>query len=301
MSEKRDFYEILGCEKTASPGELKSAYRKLAVKWHPDKNQGDKAAEEKFKEISEAYLVLKDSDKRTQYDQFGHSAFEGGQGGASMDMNTFDDLFSNIFGGGGDKGVGFNIFGDRFSDLGRGFTIQIRGADITYRYDFTLEEILGGKKIVVTSASGKELSVDIPAGIENGTQVRIAGEGEEGRQGGTRGDLYILINQLRHEYFVRDRDDLHSKIPISMTTAALGGQIESPTIDGTFIKVKIPEGTQTGDVLKVPNKGMTRLKRGTRGDLRLNIFVETPTNLTLKQKSILRQLENEKKEKKRTI
>ena len=293
MSEKRDFYEILGCEKTASEAELKTAYRKLAVKWHPDKNQGDKSAEEKFKEISEAYLVLKDPDKRAQYDQFGHSAFESGQGGMNMDMNTFDDLFSNIFGGGENKGFGFDIFGDRFHDLGRGFTVKIRGADITYRYDLTLEEILGGKKIVVKGASGKELSVDIPAGVENGTQVRVAGEGEEGRQG----DLYILINQLRHEYFVRDGDDLHSKIPISMITAALGGQIESPTIDGTFIKVKIPEGTQTGDVLKVLNKGMTRLKRGTRGDLRLSIFVETPTNLTLNQKNILKQLENEKNKK----
>ena len=297
MSEKRDFYEILDCEKTASEAELKSAYRKFALKWHPDKNQGDKAAEEKFKEISEAYLVLKDPDKRTQYDQFGHSAFEGGQGGANMDMNTFDDLFSNIFGGGENKGFGFDIFGDRFHDLGRGFTVKIRGADITYRYDLTLEEILGGKKIVVRGASGKELSVDIPAGVENGTQVRVAGEGEEGRQGGTRGDLYILINQLRHEYFVRDGDDLHSKIPNSLITAALGGQIESPTIDGTFIKVKIPEGTQTGDVLKVLNKGMTRLKRGTRGDLRISIFVETPTNLTLNQKNILKQLENEKNKK----
>ena len=195
--EYKDYYKILGVARDASQDEIKKAYRKLAMQHHPDQNKGDENAEKKFKEISEAYLVLKDSDKRTQYDQFGHSAFEGGQGGASMDMNTFDDLFSNIFGGGGDKGVGFNIFGDRFSDLGRGFTIQIRGADITYRYDLTLEEILGGKKIIVKSASGKELSVDIPAGVENGTQVRVAGEGEEGRQGGTRGDLYILINQLR--------------------------------------------------------------------------------------------------------
>ena len=297
MSEKRDFYEILGCEKTASEAELKSAYRKLAIKWHPDKNQGNKAAEEKFKEISEAYLVLKDPDKRTQYDQFGHSAFEGGQGGMNMDMNTFDDLFSNIFGGGGgNKGFGFDIFGDRFSDLGKGFSVQIRGADITYSYDLTLEEILGGKKIVVRGASGKELSVDIPAGVENGTQVRVAGEGEEGRQGGTRGDLYIIINQIRHEHFIRKVDDLHTRIPITMTMAALGGQIESPTIDGTFVKVKIPEGTQTGDVLKIPNKGMTRLRRGTRGHLLLNIFVETPVNLTLKQRNILKQLENENKE-----
>ena len=297
MSEKRDFYEILGCEKTASEAELKSAYRKLALKWHPDKNQGNPEAEEKFKEISEAYLVLKDPDKRAQYDQFGHSAFEGGgQGGMNMDMNAFDDLFSNIFkGGGGNKGFGFDIFGDRFHDLGRGFTVQIRGADITYSYDLTLEEILGGKKIVVKGAKGKELSVDIPAGVHHGTQVRVSGEGEEGRQGGNRGDLYIRVNQLNHEHFDRKGDDLYTRIPITMTMAALGGQIESPTIDGTLVKVKIPEGTQSGDILKIPNKGMTRLKRGTRGDLLLNIFVETPTNLTLNQKNILKKLENDKK------
>ncbi len=297
MSEKRDFYEILGCEKTASEAELKSAYRKLALKWHPDKNQGNPEAEEKFKEISEAYLVLKDPDKRAQYDQFGHSAFEGGgQGGMNMDMNAFDDLFSNIFkGGGGNKGFGFDIFGDRFHDLGKGFTVQIRGADITYSYDLTLEEILGGKKIVVKGAKGKELSVDIPAGVHHGTQVRVSGEGEEGRQGGNRGDLYIRVNQLNHEHFDRKGDDLYTRIPITMTMAALGGQIESPTIDGTLVKVKIPEGTQSGDILKIPNKGMTRLKRGTRGDLLLNIFVETPTNLTLNQKNILKKLENDKK------
>ncbi len=295
MSEKRDFYEILDCEKTASEAELKSAYRKLALKWHPDKNQGNTEAEEKFKEISEAYIVLKDPDKRAQYDQFGHAAFEGGgQGGMSMDMNAFDDLFSNIFKGGGEnKGFGFDIFGDRFHDLGKGFTVQIRGADITYSYDLTLEEILGGKKIVVKGATGKELSVDIPAGVQHRTQVRVAGEGEEGRQGGTRGDLYILVNQLRHEHFDRRDDDLYTRIPITMTKAALGGQIESPTIDGTLVKVKIPEGTQSGDILKIPNKGMTRLKRGTRGDLLLNIFVETPVNLSLKQKNLLKQLENE--------
>lgn len=297
MSEKRDFYEILGCEKTASEAELKSAYRKLALKWHPDKNQGNTEAEEKFKEISEAYIILKDPDKRAQYDQFGHSAFEGGgQGGMNMDMNAFDDLFSNIFkGGGGNKGFGFDIFGDRFHDLGRGFTVQIRGADITYSYDLTLEELLGGKKIVVKGAKGKELSVDIPAGVHHGTQVRVAGEGEEGSQGGNRGDLYIRVNQLKHEHFDRREDDLYTKIPITMTMAALGGQIESPTIDGTFVKVKIPEGTQSGDILKIPNKGMTRLKRGTRGDLLLNIFVETPVNLSLKQKNLLKQLENDKK------
>ena len=297
MSEKRDFYEILGCEKTASEAELKSAYRKLALKWHPDKNQGNTEAEEKFKEISEAYIILKDPDKRAQYDQFGHSAFEGGgQGGMNMDMNAFDDLFSNIFkGGGGNKGFGFDIFGDRFHDLGKGFTIQIRGADITYSYDLTLEEILGGKKIVVKGAKGKELSVDIPAGVHHGTQVRVSGEGEEGRQGGNRGDLYIRVNQLNHEHFDRKGDDLYTRIPITMTMAALGGQIESPTIDGTLVKVKIPEGTQSGDILKIPNKGMTRLKRGTRGDLLLNIFVETPVNLSLKQKNLLKQLENEKK------
>ena len=295
MSEKRDFYEILDCEKTASEAELKSAYRKLALKWHPDKNQGNTEAEEKFKEISEAYIVLKDPDKRAQYDQFGHAAFEGGgQGGMSMDMNAFDDLFSNIFKGGGEnKGFGFDIFGDRFHDLGKGFTIQIRGADITYSYDLTLEEILGGKKIVVKGATGKELSVDIPAGVHHGTQVRVAGEGEEGSQGGNRGDLYIRVYQLNHEHFDRKGDDLYTRIPITMTMAALGGQIESPTIDGTLVKVKIPEGTQSGDILKIPNKGMTRLKRGTRGDLLLNIFVETPVNLSLKQKNLLKQLENE--------
>ena len=347
---KRDYYEILGVQRTANDGELKVAYRKLAMKWHPDRNPGDKDCEHHFKEINEAYDVLKDGDKRAAYDRFGHAAFEQGMGGGGAGFGsdfgtTFADIFEGIFGMAGARG--------RASG-------RERGADLRYNMEITLEEAFIGKTAQVRiptsvtceicsgsgakagthpkacktcggagrvrqtqggfftiertcpachgrgqtiedpcpscSGSGRvtrerNLSVNIPAGVEDGTRIRLAGEGEAGVRGGPAGDLYIFLSLATHEFFQRDGADLHCRVPISVVTAALGGAFEVPTIDGGKTKVKVPEGTQSGRRFRLHGRGMPVLRSKQTGDMYVQVMVETPQNLTKKQKELLTEFE----------
>ncbi len=356
MSKKRDYYEVLGVTKNASTDDLKKAYRKLAMQYHPDKNSGDKQAEHKFKELNEAYDVLKDEQKRAAYDRFGHQAFEGGRGGGygrgSFDTSGFDfsssfsDIFEDFFGG----------MGARAS--GGGVNSQSRGSDLRYNLSISLEDAFrgrqenikittsvscdschgsgaeaGSKPITCPTCNGagrvrasqgfftiertcsscqgagkiikdpcrkcagsgrvrkeKSLLVNIPAGVEEGTRIRLANEGEIGLRGGEAGDLYIFLSIKQHPFFHRDGNNLLCKIPIPLATAALGGSIEAPVIDGTKVKVTIPEGTQTGHHFRLKGKGMSSM-RGGRGDMYIEVSVETPVNLSKKQKDLLREFE----------
>lgn len=346
---KADYYEILGVDRGADEKELKSAYRKMAMKHHPDKNPGDKVAEAKFKELSEAYEVLKDPQKRGAYDQFGHAAFEqggGGAGGFGGGAGGFSDIFEDIFGEmmGGGRG--------RRSSGGRE-----RGADLRYNMEVTLEEAFEGKAAQIsvptaiscetctgsgskpgsspkqcatcggagrvraaqgffsiertcpscqgkgevisdpcTSCSGqgrvtkeRSLSVNIPAGIEDGVRIRLAGEGEAGARGGPTGDLYIFVNIKPHEFFQRDGADLFCRIPLSMTTAALGGEFEVGTLDNSKSRVKVPEGTQSGKQFRLKAKGMPVMRSSNHGDLYIQVAIETPQNLTKRQRELLEE------------
>lgn len=338
MSNK-DFYEVLGVSKTASDEEIKKAYRKLAMKYHPDRNPDNKEAEEKFKEAQKAYDTLSDKEKRAAYDQYGHAAFEqGGFGGAGFD---FGDIFSQMFGGAG---------GSRQPNY--------QGADLQYGVEITLEEAaLGVKKRITiptheecnichgsgakpgTSAStcgtchgsgtihvrqaifqvqqtcpvchgsGKEIKdpcvkcrgegiskttktveVNIPAGIDDGQRIRLSGEGEPGRHGAPAGDLYVVVRVKSHKIFERDGLDLHCELPIGFTTAALGGEVEVPTLAGK-VKLNIPAETQTGRKMRVKGKGIKSLRSSAIGDLYCHVVVETPVNLTERQKEILLEFE----------
>jgi molecular chaperone DnaJ len=354
---KRDFYEILGVSKDASAEDLKKAFRKLAMQHHPDRNPGDKDAEQKFKEINEAYDVLKDEQKRGAYDRFGHAAFEqgggrpgggaGGGGGFEFNFGSggFADIFDEMFG---------DFVGGRRGGGGAG-----RGADLRYNMEITLEDAFKGRQSTIRvaslaacetcSGSGAErgakpvacttcrghgkvrsqqgfftvertcpscggrgqtidkpcracsgegrtrrertLNVSIPAGVDDGTRIRLAGEGEAGTRGGPTGDLYIFLSVAPHKLFKRDGNDLHVRVPIPMTTAALGGTIEVPSIDGTRAKVNIPPGTQSSHGFRLRNKGMALLRGQSRGDLFVEAVVETPVNLTKKQQELLREFE----------
>jgi molecular chaperone DnaJ len=347
---KADFYETLGVQKGADEKELKSAFRKLAMQFHPDRNPGDASCEHKFKEINEAYETLKDPQKRAAYDRFGHAAFENGGmngGGAGFAAGGFADIFEDIFGemmGGG----------RRRSSGGRE-----RGADLRYNMEISLEEAYAGKTAQIhvpasltcdeCSGSGakpgtqpvtcsmchghgkvrasqgffsiertcpqcqgrgqtikdpcpkcagqgriteeRSLSVNIPAGIEDGTRIRLAGEGEAGLRGGPSGDLYIVLAIKPHEFFQRDGADLYCKVPISMTTAALGGSFEVTTLDGSQTRVKVPEGTQNGRQFRMKGKGMPVLRQPQIGDLYIQTAVETPQNLTRRQRELLEEFE----------
>ncbi|MDE3059945.1 MAG: molecular chaperone DnaJ [Pseudomonadota bacterium] len=352
---KSDYYETLGVAKGASEEELKKAYRKLAMQHHPDRNPGDQKAEHKFKEINEAYDVLKDSQKRAAYDRFGHAAFQNGGGGfhpGGADGFDFSSSFADIF---------EDLFGMSGGGRGRQSNTQTasRGADLRYNLGISLEEAFRGKqetvkvttsaacdachgsggekgtkpvtcptcsgtgrlrasqgfftvertchscqglgKIIkdpcrVCAGSGrvrkeKQLAVNIPAGVEEGTRIRLAGEGEAGLRGGPSGDLYIFLSIKEHPLFKRDGTDIHCSIPIKITTAALGGAIEVPTIDSGRVKVTIPEGTQNGHQFRLRGKGMSVLKSGHRGDMYIHTQVETPVKLTKKQRDLLRELE----------
>ena len=346
---KRCYYETLEVTRTIDEGGLKSAFRKLAMKWHPDKNPGDNSSEVKFKEINEAYEVLKDPDKRAAYDRFGHAAFEQGNGGGpgfgSDFAHTFSDIFEDLFGMGGGRRGG-----------GQG---RERGSDLRYNMEITLEEAFEGKAAQiriptsvaceVCSGTGAKagtkpkpcstcggagkirhaqgfftldrtcpscqgrgqmiedpcaacagagrvtrermLSVNIPAGVEDGTRIRLAGEGEAGLRGGPPGDLYIFLSLAAHEFFQRDGADLHCRVPISMITAALGGEFEVPSIDGGKARVKVPGGTQTGRRFRLTAKGMPVLRSKQTGDMYVQVSVETPQNLTKKQRELLTEFE----------
>jgi molecular chaperone DnaJ len=343
---KRDYYEVLGVGRNASATELKSAYRKLAMQHHPDRNAGDGEAERRFKELNEAYEVLKDDQKRAAYDQFGHTAFEGGAGGRpGFDFGSFADVFDDLFGD--------------FVGGGRRRGSHSRGGDLRYNLEISLEEAFAGKQAQIRvpttvrcdactgsgSANGaapgvcpscrgagrvraqqgfftiertcptcsgtgrvisdpceacsgsgrvhreKTLSVTIPQGVEDGTRIRLTGEGEAGTRGGAAGDLYIFVSVTPHRMFRRDGSSLFCRVPLPMATAALGGQVEVPTIDGKRARLQIPEGTQTGHRFRLRNKGMTELHGHARGDMFCEIVVETPVNLTRRQQELLREFE----------
>ena len=349
---KRDFYEVLGVAKDAGADDLKKAFRKLAMQHHPDRNPGDASAEQKFREVNEAYDVLKDEQKRAAYDRFGHAAFENGgrpgqgQGGFSFDFGGgFADIFDEMFG---------EFMGGRRGASGAG-----RGADLRYNMEITLEDAHRGKQSTIRvaslgaceacSGSGAEkgakpvtcttcrghgkvrsqqgfftvergcptcagrgqtidkpcracsgegrvrrersLSVSIPAGVDDGTRIRLAGEGEAGSRGGPAGDLYIFLSVSAHDLFRRDGNDLHVRVPIPMTTAALGGAIEVPSIDGSRSRVNIPAGTQSSQAFRLRGKGMAVLRSQQRGDLFVETAIETPVNLTKRQQELLREFE----------
>ena len=344
---KQDYYETLGVPKTADADALKSAYRKLAMSFHPDRNPGDVEAETKFKEINEAYEVLKDDEKRATYDRFGHAAFEGSggpQAGGFDFAGGFADIFDEMFGDfvGGRRGGG----GGRRADLrynleislkdafsGRKVEIRVpttasceacngsgakagtspvtcsqcRGAGRVRAQQgfFTIERTCpachGHGRVIeepCTSCGGtgrvrkeKTLSVDVPAGVVDGTRIRLAGEGEPAAGGGSPGDLYIFIAVAPHRIFQRDGSNVFCRVPIPMAKASLGGTIEVPTIDGTRAKVAIPEGTQSGQQFRLKNKGMSVLRSTNRGDMFIEATVETPVNLTKRQRELLKEFE----------
>jgi molecular chaperone DnaJ len=355
---KRDYYDILGLSKGASPDEIKKAFRKKAKEVHPDSNADNPNAEAQFKEANEAYDVLKDAEKKAAYDRFGHAAFDGGMGGGPRRgpaggqgdfASAFSDVFEDLFGDfmGGQRGGG------------GGRQRAVRGSDLRYNLRISLEDAFGGLQKSITvptsmacetcSGSGAEggsepatcptcsgmgkvraqqgfftveracptcggagqiiknpckscggagrkererqLSVNIPAGVETGTRIRLSGEGEAGLRGGPSGDLYIFIEVEDHPIFKRDNIDLFCRVPVSMTTAAIGGEVEVPTIDGGRSRVKVPEGSQTGKQMRLRSKGMPALRGGGTGDMYIELAVETPVKLTSKQKELLREFE----------
>ena len=354
---KRDYYDVLGAPKGASADELKKAYRKKAKELHPDRNSDNPIAEAQFKEVNEAYDVLKDANKKAAYDRYGHAAFEGGMGGGRS---------GGGYGGGGDFSSAFSdVFDDLFGDFmggGRGGGRQrsTRGADLRYNMRISLEDAFTGAQKTInvptseqcnscsgTGAEGgsepatcptcsgmgkvratqgfftvertcptcsgagqiiknpckscsgqgrtekdRALSVNIPAGVETGTRIRLSGEGEAGLRGGTSGDLYIFIEVAPHEIFQREGNNLFCRVPVSMAAAALGGDIEVPTIDGGRSRVKVPAGSQSGRQMRLRVKGMPAVRSNQVGDMFIELAVETPVNLTTRQKELLREFED---------
>ena len=355
---KRDYYDVLGVNRGATESDLKSAFRRLAKEHHPDRNPGDATAEQKFKEINEAYEVLKDQQKRAAYDQFGHAAFENGgrgPGGFGPDFSSsmsdiFDDLFGEFMGGrrGGGGGP-------------RQRNARERGADLRYNMEISLAEAFAGKQAQIRvptsvtcetcTGSGaragskpttcatcggqgkvrasqgfftiertcpscqgrgetiddpcptchgqgrvtkeRTLAVSIPPGVEDGTRIRLAGEGEAGQRGGPTGDLYIFLSIKTHEFFQRDGADIFCRVPIAMTTAALGGNVDVPTVDGNRVRMPVPSGTETGKQFRLKGKGMPVLRSKVLGDMYIQVEVETPKSLSRRQRELLEEFERE--------
>jgi len=345
---KRDYYEILGVSKDVSAADLKKAYRRVAMKYHPDRNPDDKTAEDKFKEASEAYEVLSDTQKRAAYDQFGHAGVDpssgmgGGAGGFGNFSDIFGDVFGDIFGGGRGRGRGGATRGSdlrynldlTLEDAVRGTTVQIRVPTLTTcdvcdgsgakkgtsaktcttcagmgqvrmtQGFFSVQQTCPtcrGRGTVIADPCGacqgqgrkeetKTLSVKVPPGVDTGDRIRLSGEGEAGLEGGPPGDLFVQVNVLPHEIFQRDGTDLYCEVPVDFVDAALGGELEVPTLDGR-VKLKVPAETQTGKLFRLRGKGVTPVRGGSPGDLMCRVVVETPVNLGNKQKELLRQFQ----------
>ena len=349
---KRDYYEVLGVGKTADAGEMKKAYRRLAMKYHPDRNPDDQEAEVRFKEAKEAYEVLSDAQKRAAYDQFGHAGVDnsaaGGPGGFGGGAGNFSDIFGDVFG---------DIFGGGGGGRG-GRSRAYRGSDLQYNLEMSLEDAVFGKEVDIeipvhstcetcngTGAKegsspvtcstchgqgqvriqqgfftvqqtcpnchgsgqtiedpcpdchgegrvqkNKTLNVKIPAGVDTGDRIRLSGEGESGVNGGPSGDLFVQVHVKPHKIFNRDAEDLSCEVPISFATAALGGELEVPTLDGR-VNLKIPVETQSGKVFRLKGKGVKPVRGGPQGDLHCRVFVETPVHLTNEQKDLLKRFE----------
>ncbi len=293
---KKDYYEVLGVSKNASDDEIKKAYRKLAVKYHPDKNPGNKEAEEKFKEISEAHEVLSDKQKRARYDQFGHAGVgsNGGMGGNPFQGGGFQN-FNFDFGGGG--GGLDDILGSIFG-FGGGPRRPARGADYRTTVTLTFEEAVFGTTKVV-SADGKDLKVKIPAGIDDGMSIRLNGKGGAAPKGGTKGDLYVFIRVKPHKHLTREGTIILSETRISMADAALGTTVDVETVDGN-VRMRIPAGTQSGTPFKLSGHGVPLMRSdGDRGPHIVTVIVETPKNLTKRQKELLEEFRGGAKSKKR--
>lgn len=294
---KRDYYEILGVSKSASDDEIKKAYRKLAVKYHPDKNPGDKEAEEKFKEISEAHEVLSDKQKRARYDQFGHAGVGGAgtAGGNPFQNGSFNFNGQNInfdFGGGGGLD---DILGSIFG-FGGGQRRPTRGADYRTTVVLTFEEAVFGTTKVV-SADGKDLKVKIPAGIDDGMSIRLSGKGGAAPKGGTKGDLYVFVRVKPHKHLTREGSIILSEKVVSMVDAALGTTVDVETVDGN-VRMKVPAGTQSGTPFKLSGHGVPLMRSdGDRGPHIVTVIVETPKNLSKRQKELLEEFRDPKNRK----
>jgi molecular chaperone DnaJ len=309
---KRDFYEILGVPKGASDDEIKKAYRKLAMKYHPDRNKGRKDAEARFKEAKEAYEVLSDRDKRAAYDRFGHSGIDPSMAGAGAGAGggfDFNEMFRQARGrgaapgGGGFEGFQFEgdpselfegLFGGAAGGGRRGAPRARKGGDLVYRMSISLEQAAHGFEtrisVPATDGEAQALDVKIPAGIRDGQKIRLAGRGHPGQQGGPAGDVLVEIHIEPHPRFEREGDDLVTRATISQPMAALGGEIEVATLDSQ-VTMTIPPGTQPGRRFRLRGKGVKGMKSGESGDLYVQVQVETPTDLTTEQQALYRQLD----------
>ena len=306
----KDYYSILGVPKSASAGEIKKAYRKLALKYHPDHNKDDKTAETRFKEISEAYAVLSDSEKRKQYDTFGAEGFQNRFSQEDIfrgfDFGTIfkefgfgggrsDNIFSHIFGG-GPGGPGRTQFRTSGGSPFQGFQGQpmgMKGHDLVYELSVTLEDVANGaQKLIAYELGGQEqrVSVKIPKGIRSGKKLRLAGKGQPGIQGGPPGDLFVQVNILPHGVFKRKDDDLHLRRDIRYSEAILGTEIEVPSIDQKLLKLKIPSGTQNGAKFRMRCYGLPRMGNGDRGDQFVEIRVIVPRKLSKEQKELVKKI-----------
>jgi len=277
---KRDCYEVLGVGKSATDVEIKKAYKKLAMKFHPDRNPGNPAAQESFREVKSSYEILSDPEKRQEYDDFGHQAF---------DPNRRPNSGFNSQGGFGQSSGDYNdIFGDIFRQ--RHQPRPEKGSDLRYRIKLTLEEAINGcQKEVKLPNTEQFLKVTLPAGIDEGQSVRLTNKGNPGTLGAPNGDLLVEINLIKHEIFDRQGNDLHCLIPVSFPTAALGGTIEAPTFDG-HISFKIAKGTQAGRKIRIKGKGIKAMKNAVQGDLIYEVVINTPTTLTEEQEVLLTEL-----------
>jgi curved DNA-binding protein len=290
---QRDYYDTLGVNRKASDQEIKQAYRRLARKYHPDINPGDKQAEARFKEINEAYEVLSDKEKREKYDRLGSDwrryeqagSYQGSPFGGSGD---FADIFDAIFGSGGTGGQ--QRAGGGFD----GFSMRMDGQDVEQQVDITLEEALHGtqRNVQFANPNGlpRTIMVKIPAGIDTGKRVRVAGEGGLGLNGGRRGDLYLVVRVLPHTQFERKGDDLYIQVPVSLYTLLLGGEVRIPTIDGKMLTLNVPEGTANGRVFRLSKQGMPRMNQSSRGDLYATLVAQIPTNLSPHEKRLFEEL-----------